>query len=80
MPDAKQLPDVPLPDDLFAKIYPAGDKPVFFGHYWMLGEPDLQSTKALCLDYSAGTDGPLVTYRHISGSKEISLKNVEIHQ
>lgn len=80
VPDVNQLPDGPLPDDLFAQIYPVGDKPVFFGHYWMSGEPELQSANALCLDYSAGTDGPLVTYRHISGAKGLSLKNIEIHQ
>lgn len=80
VPDVNQLPDEPLPDDLFATIYPVRDKPVFFGHYWMSGEPELQSTNALCLDYSAGTDGPLVTYTHVAGSRELSLKNVTIHK
>jgi hypothetical protein len=65
---------------LYASIYPVGDKPVFFGHYWMSGEPELQSANALCLDYSAGTDGPLVTYKHIAGSGELSLEQVTIHQ
>jgi hypothetical protein len=80
VPDISQLPDSPLPDDLLTTIYPYGDKPVFFGHYWMSGEPELQSTNALCLDYSAGTVGPLVTYTHISGSRELSLENVAIHK
>ncbi len=80
VPDVNQLPDEPLPDDLFATIYPVRDKPVFFGHYWMSGEPELQSANALCLDYSAGTDGPLVTYTHVAGSRELSLENVTIHK
>lgn len=80
VPDVNRLPDEPLPDDLFATIYPVGEKPVFFGHYWMSGEPELQSANALCLDYSAGTGGPLVSYSYVGGSREISLKNVEIHQ
>jgi hypothetical protein len=80
VPDINQLPDSPLPDDMLTTIYPAGDKPVFFGHYWMSGEPVLQSANALCLDYSAGTDGPLVTYTHVAGSRELSLSNVTIHQ
>jgi hypothetical protein len=46
----------------------------------MSGEPELQSANALCLDYSAGTDGPLVTYKHIAGSGELSLEQVTIHQ
>jgi hypothetical protein len=78
-PNINQLPDGPLPDDLLTSIYPADAKPVFFGHYWMSGEPELQSANALCLDYSAGTVGPLVTYRHIAGSRELSLENVAIH-
>ncbi len=80
VPDIKQLPDGPLPDDLFMGIYPGQEKPVFFGHYWMSGEPQLQSANALCLDYSAGTDGPLVTYRHVTGLPELNLKNVVIHR
>ena len=79
VPDVNQIPDEPLPEDLFGAIYPAEDKPVFFGHYWMSGEPELQSANALCLDYSAGTDGPLVTYTHVAGSRKLSLENVAIH-
>ena len=80
VPDMNRIPNTPLPDDLLATIYPVGDKPVFFGHYWMSGAPELQSENALCLDYSAGSDGPLVTYRHVSGSQELSLARVAIHQ
>ena len=38
-------------------------KPVFFGHYWMTGQPVLQSPTVACVDYSAGRGGPLVAYR-----------------
>lgn len=38
-------------------------KPVFFGHYWMTGTPELQTSTAACVDYSAAKDGPLVAYR-----------------
>ena len=80
VPDINALPDTSVPGSLLRATYPVGDKPVFFGHYWMSGEPELQSANALCLDYSAGTDGPLVTYTHIAGSRELSLENVAIHQ
>ena len=79
VPDINALPDSPLPDNFLANTYPVGVKPVFFGHYWMSGEPKLQSANALCLDYSAGTDGPLVTYAFPSGSKEIIASQVNIH-
>jgi hypothetical protein len=38
-------------------------KPVFFGHYWMTGQPVLQSGSAACVDYSAAKEGPLVAYQ-----------------
>ncbi|QEI08913.1 metallophosphoesterase [Pigmentiphaga aceris] len=41
----------------------AGEKPVFFGHYWMTGTPALQTPMAACVDYSAGKGGDLVAYR-----------------
>ena len=80
VPDLNVLPDAELPDNLLKATYPVGDKPVFFGHYWMSGEPELQSVNALCLDYSAGTVGPLVSYRHIAGSQELSLEQVITHE
>lgn len=80
VPDINQLPEQQLPDKLLNTFYPAGDRPVFFGHYWLSGEPELQSKNALCLDYSAGTDGPLVTYTHVAGTRDLSLENVVVHQ
>lgn len=79
VPDVKQLPDEPLPPSLGTSIYSGDQKPVFFGHYWMSGQPELQSRNALCLDYSAGTDGPLVTYALADGSRELCLSNVIVH-
>ncbi|WP_194755895.1 metallophosphoesterase [Aliidiomarina indica] len=40
-----------------------GNKPVFFGHYWLTGTPQAQSKYCACVDYSAGRDGPLTAYR-----------------
>lgn len=63
VPDAGELP-VTAPSAKVTDIsYPMAAKPVFFGHYWLSGAPVLQAPNALCLDYSAGTDGPLVAYR-----------------
>ncbi len=37
--------------------------PVFFGHYWFTGEPQLLTKTAACLDYSVARGGKLVCYR-----------------
>ncbi len=42
---------------------PEGEKPVFIGHYWLRGEPALQSPSVCCLDYSVAKGGELVGYR-----------------
>ncbi len=72
-----ELPKSELPPEIQQAAYPKNAKPVFFGHYWLTGEPILQSENALCLDYSAGIDGPLLAYcfDDAEGS-EIKLENV----
>ncbi len=62
MPDefCSCLPEVPLETDLRSRY--DGVKPVFFGHYWMTGTPQMQTATAACVDYSAAKGGPLVAY------------------
>jgi hypothetical protein len=48
--------------------------PVFIGHYWMSGRPELQSPKVACVDYSAAKDGPLVAYRW-NGEQDLDAAN-----
>ena len=43
--------------------YPKDDKKVFFGHYWLQGEPSLYRQNICCLDYSVAEKGKLVAYR-----------------
>jgi hypothetical protein len=45
-------------------FYPDADKPVFFGHYWLKGQPSLYRGNVCCLDYSVAKGGKLVAYRH----------------
>lgn len=40
--------------------------PVFFGHYWFTGNPEIQQENTCCLDYSVAKAGQLVAYRHNS--------------
>jgi hypothetical protein len=39
------------------------DKPVFFGHYWLKGNPMIENPNAICLDYSIAKGGLLVACR-----------------
>jgi hypothetical protein len=43
--------------------YTSKDKNVFFGHYWLKGEPSLFKKNICCLDYSVAKEGKLVAYR-----------------
>lgn len=37
--------------------------PVFFGHYWLEGEPRIENPYAICLDYSVANKGKLISYK-----------------
>lgn len=51
-----------------------GSCPVFFGHYWLSGTPQILTPNSACVDYSAGRNGPLVAYRW-SGETMLSNAN-----
>ena len=58
--------DVKIPESVLSKIgigYPVDGVPVFFGHYWLRGEPRVQTSNVCCLDYSVAKGGSLVAYR-----------------
>ncbi|RKF15385.1 metallophosphoesterase [Roseovarius spongiae] len=80
VPFMDDLRDVPLPGKMMARTYPARERPVFFGHYWLSGDPVLQAPNALCLDYSAGKDGPLVTYELHPDEESLSPDRVRLHE
>jgi len=52
--DVAALPDASYYQD---------ETPVFFGHYWLRGEPQLLTPHSVCLDYSVAKGGELVAYR-----------------
>lgn len=79
VPDPLALPDSPLPAGLTERRYPETDRPVFFGHYWLSGTPVLQAGNALCLDYSAGKDGPLVSYEFPAGAARLDPGRIRVH-
>lgn len=79
VPNLQELPDEALPTRVRAAIYPSHERPVFFGHYWLTGAPVLQAPNVLCLDYSAGTVGPLVTYEFEDGDTGLRSSKIRVH-
>ncbi|CAG2155559.1 Bis(5'-nucleosyl)-tetraphosphatase, symmetrical [Cupriavidus yeoncheonensis] len=71
--------DTHLTDDEIpreAQVGYANDKPVFFGHYWLTGNPQVQSPCVACIDYSAGKKAePLVAYR-FDGEPELDASKL----
>lgn len=77
VPDLSELPQTAAPDAVLASSYAPTAKPVFCGHYWLSGEPVLQAPNVLCLDYSAGRDGPLLSYSWEPGADGIILEAIK---
>jgi hypothetical protein len=61
----KNLPETPIDISLLRNpgYYKEDDKPVFFGHYWLRGNPMLYRNNICCLDYSVAKSGYLAAYR-----------------
>jgi hypothetical protein len=59
------LPETPVMvgPQVTSGYYHDNYKPVFFGHYWLKGNPLLYRENICCLDYSVAKDGYLVAYR-----------------
>ncbi|MDB5597865.1 MAG: metallophosphoesterase [Hyphomicrobiales bacterium] len=66
-----RLPDAPLP----TLFHYDDERPVFFGHYWLNGTPNLGGRRAACLDYSVAKGGELLAYRW-SGEPILSDANI----
>ncbi|MFA7326694.1 MAG: metallophosphoesterase [Candidatus Kapaibacterium sp.] len=61
----ENLPEQPIELSELKSLdfYRSDDKKVFFGHYWLKGEPSLYKDNICCLDYSVAKKGKLVAYR-----------------
>lgn len=71
------LPETAVDLSLFENndYYLMDEKPVFFGHYWLKGEPSLYKDNICCLDYSVAKGGNLVAY---SFDNEIKLEGIKL--
>jgi len=69
----EQVPDVIVNSEYFKGHTPylENQKPVFFGHYWKNGKPEIQTENVCCLDYSLAKCKKLVAYRY-DGEKKLS--------
>lgn len=70
------LPDEPIDLSKLKShdFYDTEEKKVFFGHYWLKGEPSLYKKNICCLDYSVAEKGKLVAYR-MDGEKALDEIN-----
>lgn len=59
------LPEEPVEMSVLKSTdyYQSRYKKVFFGHYWLKGEPSLYKDNVCCVDYSVAKGGELVAYR-----------------
>lgn len=51
------------------------EKPIFVGHYWLNGTPELLSHQVVCVDYSAAKDGFLTAYQFDTQNPTLSANN-----
>jgi hypothetical protein len=67
MPPGSAAPSGAIPPEILRDVpnYPERAKPVFVGHYWLnwQGSAEPLAANVICLDYSAGREGPLVACR-----------------
>jgi hypothetical protein len=62
VPNPEQLPDEPIALSSLPTI--KGNRPIFFGHYWMQNTPTLMKDNIACLDWSVvQKEGVLAAYR-----------------
>ena len=71
------LPDIPIELSELKSLdfYRRDEKKVFFGHYWLKGQPSLYKDNICCLDYSVAKGGKLVAYR-LNGENILDRKNL----
>lgn len=68
------LGELPIGYQPSVEVYGASEPPVFFGHYWLSGEPAPQTGNCSCVDYSVAKGGTLVAYRW-SGESRLRKQN-----
>ncbi|MFN8254686.1 MAG: metallophosphoesterase [Bacteroidales bacterium] len=75
------IPDIKVPVKQIQKLfcYPAENVPVFIGHYWKTGNPQLLAANVCCVDYSVAKMEKLVAYRW-HGERLLSYDNFTLQE
>ena len=73
VPDRTSLPDSALPEAVVTAAHPAGEGPVFVGHYKIEGAPRIENENVLCLDYP----GTPCVYRW-RGEARLDFRRLEV--
>ena len=55
-------------------------KPIFIGHYWLTGEPQLLSPQVVCIDYSAAVDSGYLTCYQLDTEQPLPLDSANFVQ
>lgn len=71
----KKIADHEIPEGTIYHSY-TEPIPVFFGHYWLKGEPKIENPYAICLDYSVAKNGQLVACRLSENGMELFSQHV----
>jgi hypothetical protein len=71
-PVRDRLRDIEIP--LRARCPYTVETPLFFGHYWMRGQPLVQNARMACVDYSVAKEGRLAAYRW-NGERNLSSEH-----
>ncbi len=60
--------------------YPKKEKPVFIGHYWRIGKPNILKSNIACVDYSAAKQNELLVAYRFNNEEVLSNKNFISHK
>lgn len=71
-----RLKDVKTDASTLSSYYPENDKPVFFGHYWQVGELFIHKKNVCGVDFSVAKGGSLVAYRY-DNEEVLNIVNME---
>ena len=79
--DGQGLPERPISQDILdgIPVYPENEPPVFIGHYWNSGKPELMAHNVCCVDYSIARGEKLLAYRW-NGEKSLNTGNFVIQE
>lgn len=59
------------------EAYSGSEPPVFFGHYWLQGNPEPFASNVACVDYSVAKHGKLCAYQWNAGDTRLDSRHYQ---